>query len=426
MELVKKYLNKKGVDFDFDIVATSEWDIFANIAYDSIHHCNEEYKETITRDEKIKYLSNFTHSLSGKEPIDNNKLLSLEEEIIDKLFVSYKRNNNLGSIVNVNGKELIRKTKDKRVDLITYSFPCQDLSVAGSIHGFNKGMEEGSETRSSLLWQIGRILDELNSISKLPRFLLLENVKNMLSKKHLPQYEKWISKLKGLGYSTKTFIIDAKDYGVPQHRERVFAVSILNYNGKTNEKGEILDINNFDLKGDILKNKTLLDIIQEDYHIPKIRWEAELAWANDTPSRQKMFNRNFVLNSNLDDAKKYSRTVTTRQDRFPNAGVVDLKNAINKGMIRQYRLHSNPYFETKIYRKKKSNFRLITPREAYMLMGFEYEDFDNVYYRNFNKNYKPIFRREKLYQQAGNSIVINAITPIMNLIGEFWCNEKNR
>ena len=89
-------------------------------------------------------------------------------------------------------------------------------------------MHRGSNSRSGLIWEIGRILSELNSINKLPKFLLLENVKNINSNEHKKYYNEWVDELKKLGYSTKEFILNSKEYGLPQNRERFYAISILN------------------------------------------------------------------------------------------------------------------------------------------------------------------------------------------------------
>ena len=104
-------------------------------------------------------------------------------------------------------------------DLFTYSFPCTDISSAGE----QKGFEEDSGTRSSLLWECRRPI-----AAKRPKFLLMENVKALVSGKYCPLFLKWESWLRSLGYVNYTEILNAKDYGVPQNRERVFMLSILN------------------------------------------------------------------------------------------------------------------------------------------------------------------------------------------------------
>lgn len=103
-------------------------------------------------------------------------------------------------------------------DLFTYSFPCQDISVAGKGKGFSKD----SGTRSGLLWESERIIK-----AKKPKYLLMENVKNLISEKFMPGFVEWILALEELGYSNYYEVLNAKDFGIPQNRERVFMVSIL-------------------------------------------------------------------------------------------------------------------------------------------------------------------------------------------------------
>lgn len=103
-------------------------------------------------------------------------------------------------------------------DFLTYSFPCTDISTAGQ----QKGLAEGSGTRSSLLWECRKAIE-----AKRPKYLLVENVKNLVSKKFTPYLKEWLRFLEGQGYSNYTKVLNAKDFGVPQNRERVFMVSIL-------------------------------------------------------------------------------------------------------------------------------------------------------------------------------------------------------
>lgn len=104
-------------------------------------------------------------------------------------------------------------------DLFTYSFPCQDISNAGH----KKGFEKGSGSRSSLLWECRKAIE-----IKRPKYLLLENVKALVSKKFKPNFLEWLNVLEDLGYKNYWQVLNAKDFGVPQNRERVFCISIRN------------------------------------------------------------------------------------------------------------------------------------------------------------------------------------------------------
>lgn len=119
---------------------------------------------------------------------------------------------NFGDITKINPEEL------PDFDLMTYSSPCQDFSNAGK----QAGGEKGSGTRSSLLWCCEEIIRV-----KRPKFLLMENVKALVSKKFLPLFLKWDETLLSMGYTNYTKVLNSTDYGIPQNRERVFCVSIL-------------------------------------------------------------------------------------------------------------------------------------------------------------------------------------------------------
>ena len=138
---------------------------------------------------------------------------------IDKFAIkSYEaihgETNNLGDISQIETADIPDH------DLFTYSFPCQDISVAGK----GLGLDEGSDTRSGLLWECQKVI-----YGKRPKYLLLENVKNLVGKKHKHNFDKWLEWLEKQGYTNYHQILNAKDYGIPQNRERVFVVSILGH-----------------------------------------------------------------------------------------------------------------------------------------------------------------------------------------------------
>lgn len=108
---------------------------------------------------------------------------------------------------------------DQYLYIMTYSFPCQDLSKAGK----RKGMARGDGTRSGLLWEVERLLDECE---ELPQLLLMENVPDVVGTNNVKYFAEWVQKLESLGYYNKWEILNAKDYGIPQNRERCFMVSL--------------------------------------------------------------------------------------------------------------------------------------------------------------------------------------------------------
>ena len=125
-------------------------------------------------------------------------------------------------VTKTHGEDLGIVDKDKYCYILFYSFPCTDLSLAGR----QAGMSRDSGTRSGLLWEVERILKELPK-EQLPDVLIMENVPQVHSEKNLPDFEDWILYLRHLGYSNYYGDLNAKDFGVPQNRERCFMVSML-------------------------------------------------------------------------------------------------------------------------------------------------------------------------------------------------------
>lgn len=117
--------------------------------------------------------------------------------------------------------DISKASKLDYADLWTYGFPCQDLSNAGNRQGMIKG-----KTRSGLLYEVQRLLGVSALYDELPKYLILENVKPLVGKKFSPKFEEWLAWLSGCGYNTYWQIMNAADYGIPQKRERVIAVSI--------------------------------------------------------------------------------------------------------------------------------------------------------------------------------------------------------
>ena len=139
---------------------------------------------------------------------ENDKYASRAYEFL------HGKTNNLGDIKNIE--------RLPKADLWTYSFPCTDISISGRMKGFDKG----SNTHSSLLWEVQRLLEVSKANNELPKYLLMENVKNIVSKKFMPLFQVWLDYLESLGYKNFYKVLNAKDYGIPQNRERCFMISI--------------------------------------------------------------------------------------------------------------------------------------------------------------------------------------------------------
>lgn len=192
----KRALNNIGIQTNEQHTYTCEWDIHAFIAYDAIHESNQNLPEAegMGKEALFDYLKQYTLSNNGKEAMLTATLHSYDVEILRRIYSAIKRTQNFVDISKVKGNQL-----PTGIDIMTYSFPCQDLSNVGAFHHYNKGIDKDSGSRSSLLWQVGRILSEMkeNDIT-LPRYLIMENVPTLLSARHRPNFEEWIQELKAL------------------------------------------------------------------------------------------------------------------------------------------------------------------------------------------------------------------------------------
>lgn len=151
---------------------------------------------------------------------EHHIVCEFDEKAIKSYNAVHGTNFETSDITKLKGDDLRITDTEHYTYLLTYSFPCQDLSNAG----LGRGMEKGSGTRSGLLWEVERLLDEC---SELPQVLLMENVPQVHGKKNVEHFNKWIAYLESKGYSNYWQDLNAKDYGIPQNRNRCFMVSIL-------------------------------------------------------------------------------------------------------------------------------------------------------------------------------------------------------
>ena len=236
----------------YEVTHTCDCDANAVLSYAAMRWDLEKEMETFdfpTQDKMIEELQekNLGYDFQkGKHTITSRTSISK----LKQYYIADKLSKNLGDISKVK--------KMPYADLVTYSFPCTDLSVAGKGEGMvNKcdacghswpidfsdtkiiicpecGLKVYSSTRSGLLGQVQRLLNEAKEDNTLPKYLLLENVKNLVGKKFIGQFEAWVNWLDSIGYDTYWKIINSKHMGIPQNRERVFAISIrkdVNING---------------------------------------------------------------------------------------------------------------------------------------------------------------------------------------------------
>lgn len=250
---------------------------------------------------------------------------------------------------------------DERIDLLMHGSPCQDFSRSG----LKKGGTKGSGTRSSLLFETIRIIEEMKIR---PKIVLWENVKGVLDKNIRASFFHYLKEMERLGYENKYEILNAMDFGIPQKRERIFVISILSenyFNFSSLEKIEAKDISKF---------------LEEDVsNLYEVKQESMLSHIRGDPKNNHFKGRLKVID-------KFAYTISTKQARIPNSGIIDIGNG---------------------------KYRYLTERECFRLMGFDDEDFDTL---------RAIYKQRKgttssiLYKQAGNSIVVDVLEAILKEI----------
>jgi DNA-methyltransferase (dcm) len=210
-----------GVDFTH--IGISEWNWKSVLAYKKLHFPNDvvDYSSTLSDGDLASLLFSFGISSDWNLPMSESEIKRLRNK--REIYNAIVATKDHPDISKAKGSDFFIRDRSDFQTILTYSFPCQDLSNAGTM----AGMDEGSETRSSLLWQVRRIISEMGEIGQLPDFLLMENVPGVAGEKNLKNLDKWISFLESLGYKNKLQIMEATEFGIPQTRKRAFLVSVL-------------------------------------------------------------------------------------------------------------------------------------------------------------------------------------------------------
>ena len=198
---------------NFEHYKTCEWAYNSYCAYNSIHiKDNTDYSKDLSKEELVKGV--FGTSMNYNDSLTLEQLNKKSIEWLRNAYNNIKATHNLVNIQNVKGKDLEIVDTDKYEYILSYSFPCQDLSMAGKRAGMSVSQADGG-TRSGLLWEVERILQECKDINQLPQILLMENVPEICGKKNVRDFEKWQMRLNELGYTNYCEILNGKDYGIP-------------------------------------------------------------------------------------------------------------------------------------------------------------------------------------------------------------------
>ena len=300
---------------------------------------------------------------------------------------------------NFEPQDICKWDKDIEVDLIMHGSPCQDFSLAGK----QKGGDEGSGTRSSLMYETIRIVEKLK-----PKYVIWENVKNVISKKHKHNYDNYCNKMSELGYISYGKVLNAKDYGIPQNRERVFTISIQKDLEKSFE---------FPPKQELkLKLKDMLENeVDEKYYLSD-KWLKDIKYEDKTICETRYDEGIRTFKNNICGSL---RTI----DACGNKSVIEIKNNTKKGYleaqagdgvytntstkrgtVQKEMIQTLTTFQDKGVVMNDLRIRKLTPKECWRLMGFDDEDFEKASEVNSNS---------QLYKQAGNSIVVNVLEGIL-------------
>ena len=203
---------------NFENYKIAEWSKESIKAYTYIHH----YQEIKNCDDKeITNLEGISRNYN--EPMTKEQINNLKDD--EKILLTNCKNitHNLIDISKVKGEDLNIVDTDEYEYVMTFSFPCQDLSLSGKLGG----MEEGSGTRSSLLWEVVRLLKECKEKGNLPQILCMENVPQVIGTKNKSSFHKLMKKLEDFGYKNFVKVLNSKDFYIPQNRQRCFMISIL-------------------------------------------------------------------------------------------------------------------------------------------------------------------------------------------------------
>lgn len=329
--------------------------------------------------------------------------LGIEHKIVDAVEIDKYAIKSFNAIhgTSFDPQDICEWDKDIEVDLIMHGSPCQDFSIAGK----QAGGDKDSGTRSSLMYETLRIVEKLK-----PKYVIWENVKNLLSKKHRHNFDAYLEAMEELGYMNYYQVLNAKDYGVPQNRERVFTVSVL---------GD----GDFKFPHPIPLEKKLKDVLEkevdEKYYLSEKAMSCFMSDGTGKYPRKERFLQN-INRKNQD----IGNSITTRAGSRPTDNFIkepfivasrgrnpNNPNDRTTGVPTEQRLE--PKFDgttNTITTVQKDNYvatpyriRKLTPKECWRLMGFDDADFDKA---------KKVNSNTQLYKQAGNSIVVNVVEEI--------------
>lgn len=361
--------------------------------------------------------------------------LGIEHEIVDCVENDKYAINSFNAIhgTNFEPQDIIKWDKDIECDLIMHGSPCQDFSIAGK----QAGGDKDSGTRSSLMYETLRIVEKLK-----PKYVIWENVKNILSKRHVHNWDAYNEFMENLGYVTYCNVMNAKDYGIPQNRERVFTISI-------KPEGKFLNLD-YRVPKPIPLTKKLKDFLEvnvdEKYYLSQEKIDMISKWKCYEKPLGHILTEDSICGTlttrsgaecggmktiAIKTANKTGYDLAypdskTRRGRVGHGVAKTLPTSDSQGVIELNKTpkhqqdliqHENGLCRTipagshgstpHLLKTVTGDYRIrkLTPKECWRLMGFADEDFKKAARVNSNT---------QLYKQAGNSIVVNVLEAILN------------
>lgn len=311
-----QYLSLKYLGLDVEHYKIVEWSVSSIQAYNDLHlQDTTDYSSGSSKEEIVEYLSNKGVSTNHNEPLTKEQLKRKSSKWLRQVFNNIIATSNLVDINKVKGQDLGIVDKEHYAYVMTYSFPCQDLSLAGQGAGLGEG------TRSGLLWQVERILSELHSLGQLPEILLMENVPMIVSKKYRDDLARWDYHLSSLGYKSYIKNLIATDFLIPQTRNRTFMLSILGDYSYQFPK--------------VLQEKYLLkDLLESEVDEKYFISDKMLSYFSDMTNRNG-FIRGEVFKPLEMDAK-YAKTITTRAGNRPTDNFIIVPENTQRGFQEAY------------------------------------------------------------------------------------------
>ena len=286
-----------------------EWAVKSIQAYKDAHFPddNTDYSADHSIEFVINRLFKWGISSNYNEPMTKDQIKRMGEQKCRQVYNNIKATHNLVNIQQAKASDFNIVDKDDFTYILTYSFPCQDLSKAG----LGKGMEKGSGTRSGMLWEVERILEECLEGGALPQVLLMENVPDVIGTNNIKHFASWLAKLESFGYHCYWKVLNGRDYGIPQNRERCFMISIL---------GDYL----YEWPQTVPLTNKLRDLLEDEVDEKYYLSDKMLAYCTD------MTNRNgFVRGERFSpidtDKKDYGYAITTSAGQRPTDNFIIIK-----------------------------------------------------------------------------------------------------